>query len=83
MYPRTTFVQLRLAPDDAEVLYYELLGLLAYYQQDVPHTLEPQAETALRWAANQLEAGLARAQAVGDFQLQQLRAVTSKPAGER
>lgn len=77
MYPRQTCVTLRLTPSQAEDVYYELLGLIAHYSTTNAAALDPATETALRLAVAQLEAGLARANALGDLQLQQLRAITT------
>ena len=83
MYPRPTSITFRIAPVHAEVLYYELLGLLAYYQEKCSPVLDDDSELALRWAVNQLEAGLARANAIGEFQLDQLRTLTAKSEERR
>lgn len=77
MYPRQALITLRLSPSQAEVVYYELLGLIAHYAETAG-TLDAEAETALRLAITQLNAGLARANALGELQLEQLRAITSK-----
>lgn len=79
MYPRTTYVNLRLTPTQAELVYYELLGLLAYYTESTSPALDSDSETSLRLAVSQLSAGLTRANALGELQLQQLRAITSTP----
>ena len=78
MYPRPTTIHFRIAPAHAEILYYELLGLLAYYQEEASPDLDDNTEVALRLGINQLEAGLARANAIGEFQLEQLRTITNK-----
>jgi hypothetical protein len=72
MYPRTPSVHLRLSPPQSEFLYWELLGLLAYYAGNGA-TIEPADEQALRLAISQLESELARASAQADIQLAQLR----------
>jgi hypothetical protein len=78
VYPRTSTIRLQLPPQQAEYLYWELLGLLDHYQQHLTPQLEPQEEAALRSAAVQLEAGLKRAEAIAEHQLQQLRAITNR-----
>lgn len=81
MYPRRSSIRLQLSPQQAEFLYWELLGLLDYYQQPGGHRLEPHEEAALRIAASELELGLTRATAVAELQLEQLRAMTSRKSG--
>jgi hypothetical protein len=81
MYPRRSSIRLQLSPQQAEFLYWELLGLLDHYQQTGIHRLEPHEEAALRIAAAELELGLARATAVAELQLEQLRAMTNRSSG--
>lgn len=78
MYPRPTCISIRLTPAQAEAVYYELLGLLAYYSEPASVDLDADSETSLRLAVAQLDAGLTRANALGELQLQQLRAITSQ-----
>lgn len=77
MFPRTSLVTLRLTPPQAETVYYELLGLLAHYTDPASPNLDADSETALRLAVSQLNSGLTRVHALGELQLQQLRAITS------
>lgn len=79
MYPRQSTIRLQLTPQQSEFLYWELLGLLDYYQADSSPALDPQEESTLRQLATALEAGLKRAEAIADLQLQQLRAITTRP----
>lgn len=81
MYPPKTTVQLRLAPNAAEFLYWELLGLLTSYQGSAIG-LEPAEERAFLEALRQLEAGLHRAQAAGEYQLEVLRRLVKPQAQE-
>ncbi len=75
MYPRLTTLSIRLSPQQAETLLWEVLGILDHYKT-TGLTLEPQDEAALRTAATQLEAGIKRAESVAAHQLEQLRALT-------
>lgn len=77
MHPRNSNLRLQLTPQQGEFLYWELLGLLDYYQQRQPG-LEPHDEAALRAAVAQLEAGLRRSEAIAELQLEQLRAITNR-----
>jgi hypothetical protein len=81
MYPRPASVIVRLTPSQAEVLYFELLGLISFYGEATSPDLGDDSETALRLAIAQLDAGLTRAAALGELQLQQLRAITSATKG--
>lgn len=78
MYVQKPTVQIRLNPTQAEFIYWELLGLLSDYQEEHTADLEPHEEAALLSAVCQLESGLARSQAVGTVQLEQLRASVSR-----
>lgn len=73
MFARPSAVHLRLAPEHAETLCFELLGLLAHYR-DSGAILVPQEEAGLLSAIAQLELGIKRAEAAGQLQLEQLRA---------
>jgi hypothetical protein len=73
MFTRSSTVSLRLGAQQAEFIYFELLGLLVHYR-DAGTTIEPGDERALLSALTQLELGIQRAQAVADVQLEQLRA---------
>ena len=77
MYPHRTAVRLHLKPAEAEVVYWELIGLLSQYEQD-GLTLDPGDESALRSIVDRLEFGLKQAQALADLQLQQLRHVNNR-----
>jgi hypothetical protein len=81
MYPHRTTVQLHLRPAEAEIVYWELIGLLSHYEQDGPQ-LDPADESALRLTANRLEFGLKQAQALADLQLQQLRQLNNREASK-
>lgn len=73
MFTQPSTVHLRLQPQQAEFLYFELLGLLAHYN-DTRTPLDSSEERALLSAVTQLELGIQRSQAVADVQLEQLRA---------
>ena len=73
MFTQPSTVHLRLQPQQAEFIYFELLGLLAHYN-DTCTPLDSSEERALLSAVTQLELGIQRSQAVADVQLEQLRA---------
>lgn len=73
MFTQPSTVHLRLHPQQAEYIYFELLGLLAHYK-DSGITVDPSEERALLSTVTQLELGIQRSQAVADTQLEQLRA---------
>jgi len=75
MYPRLSTLSIRLTPQQAETLLWEVLGILDHYKT-TGLVLDAQDETALRTAAAQLEAGIKRSEAVAAHQLEQLRALT-------
>lgn len=79
MYPRPSTILLRLTPAQADLLQWELLGLLEHYREHQPARLEAHDEAGLLDAVRQLETGLARAQAVADTQLAHLRAALRRP----
>lgn len=78
MHPRPATIHLRLSPAQAELLQWELLGLLDHYRRPSLAVLEADDEAGLLDAVRQLETGLARARSVADVQLAQLRAAMQR-----
>jgi len=72
MYPRPSSVSIRLSAQQAETIYWELLGILEHYR-GLKNNLEPDDEGAILSAITQLETGIKRAEAIADSQLEQLR----------
>jgi hypothetical protein len=77
MYPRPSTVSLKLTAQQAETVFWELLGLLDHYRSLGP-ALEPTDESALLCAISQLELGIKRAEAVAELQLENLRVIARK-----
>jgi len=76
MYPpRQRTITLRLAPTQAETLFWEVLGLLSYYENE-SHVLEADDEKALRLVVVQLEAALKHCESLASHELELLRAIT-------
>ena len=73
MFNQASTVHLRLPSQQAEFIYFELLGLLAHYK-DTATSFDPADECALLSAVTQLELGIRRSKAAADLQLEQLRA---------
>lgn len=80
MFARSSAVHLRLSPQQAQTIHFELLGLLAEYR-DGACDLEPADERALLTAITQLDLGIQRAEAVASTQLEQLRAAAFRQGG--
>lgn len=70
-------VSIRLTARQAEFLYYELLGLAADHKTSTSR-IDAADEAGLLLAINQLEAGLTRANAIGELQLDQLRTLVAR-----
>jgi hypothetical protein len=77
MYPRPSTVSLKLTAQQAETIFWELLGLLDHYRSLGP-SLEASDESALLSAITQLELGIKRAETVAEVQLENLRVVARK-----
>lgn len=79
MHPRLPAIHLRLTASQADLLYYELLGLLEHYRSSRGEVLDDHDEAGLLDAVQQLETGLARSNAVAELQLAHLRAAIHRP----
>ena len=77
MYPRPSTVTIKLTAQQAESVFWELLGLLDHYR-NLGSSLDASDESSLLCAITQLELGIKRAEAVAETQLESLRAIARK-----